>query len=134
MKFWNKCKDGGPESPVDAYFLCEIKGLFSIALLKFNKGKREEFHTHAFHALTWFLKGDLVEEEITDRLVYKKYKRSLLPKFTPKSNLHRVKANEDSWCFTIRGPWEDTWQEFNLESKIRTTFTHGRKVLSKLKD
>lgn len=58
--FLVKKKDGGPESPVDAYFLVELKGLFSIALLKFNKGCREAFHSHAFDAWTWFLSGDLV--------------------------------------------------------------------------
>ena len=129
MKFLTKCKDGGPESPVDAYFLFEIKGLCSVALLKFNKGKREQYHTHAFHALTWFLKGDLVEEQISDRLEYKKYTKSLIPKLTTKWNLHRVKANEDSWCFTIRGPWCDTWTEYNEKSKVTTTLTHGRKVV-----
>ena len=56
MKLFSKCKDGGKESPVDGYFLIECKGLFSVALLKFNKGGREAYHTHAFDAYTWFLK------------------------------------------------------------------------------
>ena len=36
MKLLNKAKDGGSESPVDAYFLFENKHVGSIALLKFN--------------------------------------------------------------------------------------------------
>jgi len=47
MRLFQKAKDGGPESPVDGYFLIEIKSLFSIALLKFNNGGRENYHTHA---------------------------------------------------------------------------------------
>ena len=127
MLCFSKVKDGGPESPVDGYFLFEIKNLFSIALLKFNKGRREAFHTHAFDALTWFLCGDLEEEDVSGDTY--KYSRSIFPKITQKSKNHRVKATEDSWCFTIRGPWSDTWTEYNPLVPMTTTFTHGRKVL-----
>lgn len=130
MKFLEKCKDGGSKSNVDAYFVCEIKNLFSIAFLKFNKGAREEYHSHAFNARTWFLKGELFENEIINGgIVEKQYKRSILPKLTPISNLHRVVAKEDSWCFTIRGKWVDTWFEVSNDLKTKTTFTHGRKVI-----
>lgn len=127
MKFFTKTKDGGPESPVDAYFLFEIKFLGSVALLKFNKGRRESFHTHAFNAWTWFIKGDL-EEELFDGTITK-YKKRFIPKLTTKDNNHRVKAAEDSWCLTVRGPWEKYWTEDNRETKTTTTFTHGRKVV-----
>lgn len=134
MKILKKCKDGGPDSPVDAYFLVEIKGLFSIALLKFNKGSREEFHTHAFDALTWFIKGDIVEEKMLEISgafwpEYHVYERSIKPKVTAKDNLHKVIAHEDSWCLTIRGKWQDTWTEYNQDTLVTTTLTHGRKIL-----
>lgn len=126
MKFFKKVKDGGPESPVDAYFLFEIKSLMSVAILKFNKGSREAFHTHAFHALTWFIKGDLVEEDINGE--FHIYERGILPKVTRRSKNHRVIALADSWCFTIRGPWSKTWTEDTDEKT--TVLTHGRKVVS----
>ncbi len=127
MKLFAKSKDGGPHSPVDGYFLIEFKPLFSIALLKFNKGRREAFHTHAFDAFTWFLKGDLVEEDYSGGNY--RYKCSFLPKLTLKSKNHRVSAKQDSWCFTIRGPWVKTWTEH--DKGIKTTFTHGRKVINR---
>ena len=127
MKFLTKTKDGGPESPVDAYTLIEIKGLFSIIFLKFNKGRREAFHTHAFNAWTWFLFGDLEEEEYDGTL--SNYAFKLKPKFTPRDNNHRVKALKDSWCFTLRGPWADTWTEHNDVTQVKTTFTSGRKII-----
>lgn len=34
MKFFSKAPDGGKDSEVDGYFLCEIKPLFSIVLLR----------------------------------------------------------------------------------------------------
>lgn len=130
MKLFEKCKDGGKDSPVDGYFLIEIKGLFSVALLKFNKGGREAFHTHAFDAYTWFLKGSLIEEDV-DGSSYV-YGRSLFPKKTLKSKNHRVKVIEDSWCFTLRGAWGDTWTEYNKSLDETTVFSWGRSIVDKV--
>lgn len=126
MRLFQKTKDGGPESPVDAFFLFESKRLGSVALLRFNKGGREAYHTHAFHALTWFFSGDLTEENYdgTERI----YRRSLIPKFTSRTKNHRVRADSTSWCFTVRGPWNKTWTE-HKDDRL-TMFGWGRKVLS----
>lgn len=127
--FMCKKKDGGPESPVDAYFLIEIKKVFNKALLKFNKGGREAFHTHAFSAFTWFLKGRLVEEDVSGELYTHKCK--LLPKLTKKDKNHRVKAIETSWCLTVRGPWDECWTEYSKNLDETTVFQWGRKVVRK---
>jgi hypothetical protein len=123
MAIFKKAPDGGPQSPVKAYFLCEFKGLFSIALLNFAQGGREAFHTHAFNAITWFLCGDLEEEQIDG--TRKKYRRSLIPKLTKRDNNHRVRAAKSSWCFTIRGPWKAEWTEDDVEAGVTTIFGHG---------
>lgn len=133
MRLFQKTKDGGKDSTVDAFFLIELKGLFSIALLRFNKGSRVNYHSHAFKAWTWFLAGDMVEHRLMPDSVHpkeSKYKRSLFPKITSKDNLHKVIANTTSWCFTVRGPWSDQWVEFNQERQEKITLTHGRKVIS----
>lgn len=132
--FFSKTKDGGPDSPVDAYFLIEMKGLFSIALLKFNKGSRESYHSHAFNALTWFIKGDLFEEDLhtPDGFLYR-YTRSWLPKYTPKAKTHRVIAHEDSWCLTLRGSWQSTWTEYNEKLDESIILLQGRKVIGRSK-
>lgn len=80
MKAFTRSKDGGTHSPVDAFVLLEIKSLFSIILLRFNQGGREAFHTHAFHAISWFICGDAIETDI-DGSTYR-YKRSIIPKIT----------------------------------------------------
>lgn len=132
MKFFKRSKDGGPESPVDAFFLFEIKSIGSIALLRFNKGDREAFHTHAFNALTWFIRGDLVEESLNTEYNYKNYhfyRRSLLPKITRREKNHRVYAYSTSWCLTIRGPWAKTWTED--DETHHTVLTHGRKIIER---
>lgn len=127
MLFFSKRKDGGKKSNVDGYFLIELKSLFSIALLKFNKGAREEFHSHAFGALTWFVSGDIKEEDVNGTEY--KYKRSLMPKITKKNKVHRVIANKDSWCITLRGKWVESWFEVTSDKKKKITFTHGRKIV-----
>ena len=127
--FMCKRKDGGSESPVDAYFLIEIKDWFSIAILKFNKGGREAYHTHAFDAYTWFLKGNLVEKDVNGK--YYVYERSLVPKKTLKSKNHRVTALSDSWCLTVRGKWDKTWTEYNETLDETTIFSDGRVVEGK---
>lgn len=132
MKFLKKCKDGGPESPVDAYFLIEWKGAFSIALLKFNKGCREAYHTHAFDAFTWFLSGKLIEQRLDffERTFnMNRYYHSILPKVTTRNNLHRVIAEETSWCFTIRGPWVDSWWEYDMVNNVGRKLGVGRVIL-----
>lgn len=128
MKFFCWSKDGGPESPVDAFFLFEIKSLCSIALLRFNKGGREAYHTHAFHALTWFICGELVEQDINNE--YHIYERSFIPKLTRRSKNHRVVAYRDSWCISIRGPWASTWTED--DEKHHTVLTNGRKIVDRI--
>jgi hypothetical protein len=123
MKFFSKSKDGGPESPVDAFFLFEVKALCTVALLRFNQGGREAYHTHAFNAWTWFLCGDMVEQDVNGEFYC--YERSILPKITRRSKNHRVRAFKTSWALTIRGPWSKTWTE-TIDGK-NIVLTHGRK-------
>jgi hypothetical protein len=159
MRFFSKAKDGGPESPVDGYFLIEIKSLFSIVLLHFNFGARESFHTHAFNAFTLWLKGNVYEEikgnvyeEIADGSVWpaprtKQWKAGQF-KFTPRNLLHRFitpstgifvslfgnivsrRTENGAWALSFRGPWSKTWREYTPATDKITTLTHGRKIVS----
>lgn len=126
MKFLSKCKDGGPESPVTAYVLIEIKSLFSVMLLHFG-GTREAFHSHAFNAVTLWLKGWAWERTADGKLKF--YKAGML-KYTPRGCFHRVEpvSEHDTWALTVRGPWNSTWQE--RKAGILTTLTNGRKIVA----
>jgi hypothetical protein len=115
--------DGGKHSTVSGFWLIEIKSLFSIVLLRFDKGSREAYHSHAFHALTWWLWGE-VEEHHLDGTV-KVWKPSLLPKLTLRSCFHKVFARKRTYAISFRGPWANRWQEYS--SKGFTNLTHGRK-------
>lgn len=130
FKLLKKSHDGGPESGVTGYFLIEWKSVFSIVLLRFSKGSREAFHTHAFNALTWWVKGS-VEEQFADGSAPKVWKPSLKPKFTPKNCYHKIIGKEVTWAFSIRGPWEKTWKEKRKNGEY--VLTNGRKIVEEIK-
>lgn len=124
MKLFRKAKDGGPKSTVTGYWLIEAKRLFSIVLLKFEDGSRDEFHSHAFGSWNWVLKGAVVEELLDGgRLVYD---ASVVPVVTPRNRFHRVVSSGTTWVFSIRGPWSKTWREFDPKTGQFSTLTHGR--------
>jgi quercetin dioxygenase-like cupin family protein len=126
MKFFKKSYDGGTDSGVTGYWLVEIKPLFSIVLLKFNKGTRDAYHSHAFNALTIWLKGSVLEHELFSPLTPKKWRAGHI-KYTPRDNIHMVEALTDTWALSIRGPWAKTWFEYKNEKIYE--LTHGRKVV-----
>lgn len=120
--------DGGNDSGVTGYWLFESKNICSIAFLHFEKGTRENYHSHAFNAVTWFLWGEVEEQHLDGTII--RWKGSLWPKFTSRSTFHRVNAVRDTWALTFRGPWQKEWEEYNPTSKEFTTLTHGRIVIA----
>jgi hypothetical protein len=127
MKLMQWAKDGGPDSPVTGLFLVEIKSLFSVVVLHFG-GTREAYHSHAFNALTLWVKG-AVEERVKEgscEEAHLWYAGDL--KYTPRGLMHKVVPIRDAWAISFRGPWADTWKEF-INNKF-ITLTHGRKVVA----
>jgi len=124
-RLFYKKYDGGEKSGVIGYMLIEWKPVFSIGILKFNKGSREAFHTHAFNAITWWLKGS-VTEEYKDNNISKDWNPSLKPKYTSRSCYHKVVAHKTTWALTLRGPWIDVWKEFRIKEGREVKLTHNR--------
>jgi len=117
-------KDGGPNSRVDGFWLVHIKSLFSIALLRFNEGSREAYHSHAFDCISWVLSGGIEEHMKAGEVLT--HRAGLKPIITRRDTFHKVyglrKAN---WILTFRGPWASTWQEVD-ETGDLVTLTHNR--------
>jgi hypothetical protein len=127
MKFFSKCKDGGSESTVWGYFLCEIKSLFSLAILRFDNGSRDAYHSHAFNCISWVLKGKLVEDRLeTDTGYLDTYTHtpSFKPVLTFRDTTHKVVSEGTTWVVTFRGPWANKWKEIVGGEEIG--LTHGR--------
>lgn len=126
MKFFSKAKDGGPQSPVTGYFFVEIKSLFSIVLLHFNPGTREAFHSHAFNAVTLWLRG-VVLEQVPSGKWAPWYAGNF--KYTPRILMHRIVASSSgAWAISFRGPWAKTWQEFFPRTNSVATLANGRRI------
>jgi hypothetical protein len=133
MKIFQRASDGGKDSGVSGFFLVEIKALFSIVVLRFNNGTREAIHSHAFNAVTWFLKGRVREHRLIDpvcspAVTVREFGPSWRPKFTPRDNHHKVESLGVSWALSFRGPWVDRWREVKHGKLV--TLTHGRKVVN----
>jgi quercetin dioxygenase-like cupin family protein len=124
MKLFQKASDGGKESGVDAFFLVEIKSLFSIALLRFSNGTREAYHSHAFNALTLWLKGKVREHHIGGATA--EWKAGDW-KYTPRHVFHQVESIGTTWALTFRGPWMNEWYEYRGSKLL--VLTNGRKVV-----
>lgn len=125
MKLLSWGKDGGEESHVWGFYLIEVKKLFSIVLLNFKDGSRDTYHSHAFSAVSWLLRGQLREMTLDQQLC--NYDPSWKPIYTPRTRFHQVRSIGSSWVLSFRGRWSKTWEEFLPEVEEFITLTNGRK-------
>lgn len=128
MKLFAKAKDGGPESTVTGYWLCEFKRLFSIVLLKFEGRSREAYHEHAFNCISWLLKGQLTETMMDGTVIV--HRPSLKPIITKRETFHKVDSDGNSWVISFRGPWVPYWREYLPTKGEARTLTHGRGIVN----
>lgn len=59
--------------------------------------------------------------------MFRDFKGSFKPKFTPRDLLHKIYANKTSYALSFRGPWVKTWYDVIDNKKI--TYTWGRKII-----
>ena len=128
MKLFQLAKDGGPESTAWVYWLIELKALFSIVVLKFVGASRECYHTHAFNAISWLIKGELTEHFLDGTT--KVYKPSFKPIITKREPHHKVSSTGTSYALSFRGPWLNTWGEWTLKEGFYklTPMVSGMKI------
>lgn len=126
MELFTVSKDGGPESTVTAYWLVEIKSLFSIVLLKFDGKSREAYHNHAFNSVSWLLKGKLFEEMFGGMYDFFVHTPRLKPIITKKETFHKVDSDGTSYVLSFRGPWKKDWLEYLPNERLYKHLTHGR--------
>ncbi len=124
MRLFFRSKDGGKESHVWGYWLIEWKQLFSIALLCFEDGTRDAYHSHAFNARSWVLFGMLEEYFLEGG--WRVLVPSIWPVITSRNTFHKVSSVGRTWVLTFRGPWDKTWKEYIPATQEDLTLTHGR--------
>lgn len=124
-------KDGGPESKVHGYWLIRAKSLFTVAVLRFDEGSREAYHSHAFNSISWVLRGKLVEYLATadgSSAAVRVHHPGMRAIHTTRDTLHKVYGRAPrTWVLTFRGPWADTWREL-VDGQV-ITLTHDRVVV-----
>jgi hypothetical protein len=122
--FIGKRKDGGKESHVTGWFF-EIKRLFTVALLRFDPGTREDYHDHAFDCVSLIVGPGFLEEKFLggDIRLHKAGKVLV----TRRHHFHKVYSHGTTWVLTVSGPWRQTWHE-QVGGKV-ITLTFGRKVV-----
>lgn len=127
MKIFSKAKDGGPDSHVTGYWLCEFKKLFSIVLLRFDDGSRDAYHTHAFNSVNLVLSGVLFERFRDGSESRVHLWRDLV--YTRRETFHKVVSLGTTWVLSFRGPWSRTWLEYIPSAGAEITLTDGRKAI-----
>lgn len=120
-------KDGGPDSHVWGMFL-EIKWLFTIALLCFEDGTREAYHSHAFNCISLIIGPGYLEEKFVADVPTRIHRRGKLL-ITRREDFHKVRSHGKTWVLTLRGPWSKTWKEYTDKDGV-VTLRHGRKIVS----
>jgi hypothetical protein len=111
--FWKRKEIILGEQRVSELTILEWKKLFSLKLFHFHKtaGKQDRFHTHAFNAVSFLLKGNYTEEVVKDgRVVALPRNRSRLI-FIPKNEYHRVTKGEGCYTLLLTGPWGAEFKE-----------------------
>lgn len=117
-------KDGGPESHVRVWGL-EFKRFATVYLIKFDRGSREAYHTHAFNSISWLLSGGLTEKHFGGAIDF--HTPGWRPIRTWEHTFHKVEGvRASNWAITFRGPWVSTWREFLPREFRFRKLTHGR--------
>lgn len=113
---------------IKRFTIIEIKYLGGIIVNIFNTRNQDRFHSHAFNAWSWMIKGHYYEDVIVDgkEIVTKKIEKS---RYIPRNHIHKItKSSHNAMSITFEGPWESVWNEYFDDGRIKT-YSWGRKVI-----
>lgn len=109
------------------FTIIEIKYLFGIIVNIFNTTDQDRFHSHAFHALSWMVRGHYFEDVLENSAVISK--KIECSRFIPKNYIHKITlSTPNAVSVTFEGPWGSTWNEYFDNGRVKT-YGWGRKVL-----
>lgn len=130
---WLWCDpDGGKESNSRIYGL-EIKSLFSILVIRVKGPTRPVFHSHAFSAISWVLKGVLRERQRIwpgyNSIRHRANCRAIWTTWSTCHDVQPIPPESTTWVLHFRGPWRKQWIEIPHGGTTITTLSHGRQVV-----
>lgn len=122
---------------VTQFTLFECKQLFSIIFYKWNTVDQVRFHTHAFNAYAFLLRGYYHEKIIKDnKIIEKTVDQILKPRFLARNYCHSIGyAKPNTMTVVISGRWQKNWKEYFPDTGTWVTYSWGRhKIDSKKTD
>lgn len=120
--FFKKKRIDLGEQSVTELTLLEYKKWFSIKLFNFHKseGVQDRFHTHAFNAYSFLIKGDYTEEVLDGNRIVKCLRSRSKALLIPKDSYHRITRSKGCVTLLITGPWGETFKE--LRNTVGNTY------------
>ena len=138
------------QGTITRYTLFECKWLFSIYIHDIDSVSQDRFHTHAFNALVYILKGSYSElikvnsvkvnsvkinndaKHENNSVIRKTYRRGQF-RYIPRLLNHKIEKSEPhTTSLSLTGPYSSMWTE-ELDDGTLYVLTAGRKVLYKAK-
>lgn len=118
---------------VTQYIIFENKYLFSLIFYRWDTIDQVRFHTHAFPAIAFLLKGWYWEKVLFNGIEMTNFVNvPLVPRYLPRNYTHAIgNAKPGSLTMVIAGPWQKYWWEFFPDTKKWVQYTWGRKVVDK---
>ena len=131
IKFLTAKKVALGKGNVTQYTLIECKELFSIIFYRWNTIDQVRFHTHAFNAHAFLLRGFYHEKVISDgKIIDKTVNQWLKPRFLARNYCHSIGyAKPQTMTLVITGAWQETWQEYFPDTNEWVTYSWGRKKI-----
>lgn len=135
MIFFKKKRVELGEGFIVQYTIFENKYFGGIWIYNWKTILQNRFHTHAFNAYAFLLRGSYIEEVIENNIIItKNVNQWLKPRFLPKNYCHRIlKAQPNTWTIVFFGKWSKFWYEYFEDTKTWIKYTWGRKIISKNK-
>ena len=133
---WKKKKVALGEGHVEQFIIFENKKLFSIILYKWFTIDQIRFHTHAFSAVAFLLKGWYWEKIRFGKTEMTNFVNvPLVPRFLPKNYCHAIQqARPGTRTLVITGPWQKHWFEYFPDTETWVKYHWGRKKVEKFKE
>jgi hypothetical protein len=116
------------------YTIFENKSFGGIWIYNWKTILQNRFHTHAFKAYAFLLRGGYIEEVIEDgKILTRSVSRWMRPRYLPKNYCHRIlRAEPNTWTIVFFGKWVPNWWEYFKNTNTWVKYSWGRIVVDKI--
>jgi hypothetical protein len=134
MIFFKKKRVELGEGQVTQYTVFESKRLFSLIFYRWGTIDQVRFHTHAFGAVAFLLRGWYWEKVRFGGTTMTNFVNvPLVPRFLPRNYCHAIENSKPGTItMVIAGPWQKTWWEYFPKTDTWQQYGWGRVKLKKL--